>query len=109
MSETEDKPIRKCVGIKNNQSIFIWNAILSVNDRKYNTRNFDIFLQTSNGIPLEDGNDVACLNAMLSMYYKKALSTVKPEDLTGSCNLNGNITGNRRFNHISELIGLYRN
>lgn len=109
MSETEDKPIRKCVGIKNNQSIFIWNAILSVNDRKYNTRNFDIFLQTSNGIPLEDGNDVACLNAMLSMYYKKALSTVKPEDLTGSCNLNGNITGNRRFNHISELISLYRN
>lgn len=102
----DTKPMRRGIGITPNQ-IFLWNAILGCNDKGYSTSMSDIYMSTSNGIPLAPGNDLAGLTALLSSFYEKVIK-FEPDDLRGMVSLNGSISGNMRFKHIREVISLYK-
>ena len=102
----DNRPQRIGVGISKN-NIMLWNGILGVNDPCYTTIESDIYMSTSNGLPLQPGNDVAALASMLSSFYNKVVQ-IKPEELIGSVSLNGYISGNPRFRHIKELVRLYK-
>lgn len=102
----DSRPMRRGIGVTPNQ-IFLWNAILGCNDKGYTTSDSDIYMSTSNGIPLAPGNDIAALAALLSSYYDKIVQ-FDPDDLKGMVSLNGTISGNRRFKHIREIISLYK-
>lgn len=102
----DTRPMRRGIGITPNQ-IFLWNAILGCNDKSYTTSQSDIYMSTSNGIPLSPGNDIAAICAMLSSYYEKVIY-FKPDELKGMVSLNGSISGNIRFKHIKDIINLYK-
>lgn len=106
ITETDDKPIRRAIGIDFNK-LYLINAILSCNDSYYNIRTSDISLSTSNGLRLSDGNDLAIANSMLSSYYNLYID-LDMNYFEGMLNLNGSISGNKKMKHINELIDLYR-
>lgn len=104
--QQDSRPTRRGIGVTNNQ-IMLWNAILGCNDKAYGTQMSDIYMSTSNGVPLSPGNDIAALASMLSAYYQKVVE-LRPDDLRGMVSLNGSISGNQRFHHVRELISLYK-
>ena len=104
---TTEKPMRRGIGVNFNK-LYVIDAILKANDRKYNTSESDIFVSTSSGMILPEGNDIVIANSLLSAYYNKVLDISDLDYFKGLLNLNGIIIGNPNFRHIRDLINLYR-
>lgn len=107
--ETEDqKTFKRSVGIDYNK-VYIIDAILRHSDIGFKTFGKDVFLSTSNGLTLPEGNDLAIANSMLSAYYEKVIPELANYgELNGMLNLNGTISGNKKYKHIVDIIKLYK-
>lgn len=105
-SNEGSRPIRRAIGIDINK-LYLLNGILQYNDPYFLTQDKDIYIQTSNGIVLPPGHDLAIINSMLSSYYNKVVFDDTYNMFNGILNLNGIIVGNKNFKHIREIIDRY--
>lgn len=103
----DNRPIRRTIGIETNK-LYLLNGILQKNDNLFQTQDMDIYIQTSNGVWLPPGHDLAIINSMLSAFYNKVVFEDTYNLFNGILNLNGTIVGNPRFKHVKDIIQMYK-